>query len=261
MHHNFTLNLILAAAHQVIRCRIFSHERINAWKEIRIRWLSLLLYNLWLQKHIDLFRSLGLLLLLWSWLNDRIVYYNALIFDLRSDWEEPLDLGWIWVVLLTFFKVSDDLHDLFLAPQTLLSRLVGLSSFTRSLLRGFRAHTVTSFCWAVVEPDDALRKDYFIYHWHWLLLLNQDEVFIEIYDLLTAWLLWGLILDYRLSSSLSLYHSRWVRLSYGLVVAWCSKHQLVLLVGGGTWTSRSYYCCWFLRWSPWRIMTVRLSLL
>ena len=65
---------------------------------------------------------------------------------------------------MILLKVTNNLHDFLLPPETLLSRFMKLSSLPGSLFSLLGACAVSSICRGVIEPDDALRKHDLVDH-------------------------------------------------------------------------------------------------
>lgn len=100
------------------------------------------------------------------------------MFDYES---EALNLGPQRIRVAVFLKVSNDLHDLLLPSQTLLSGLMRLPSLSSRLFSGFGASIAGApICRRVVKPYDPFGQHDFVHSWLMLLLLlDEDQFFIQ----------------------------------------------------------------------------------
>lgn len=92
------------------------------------------------------------------------------------------------VIASVLLKVSDDLHDLLLSSETLLSGLMRLASFPCGLFGRLGSCAVTSVCRGIIKSDNSLRQHYFVGHvvnlsvrvrLMVLLLLDKDELLVQ----------------------------------------------------------------------------------
>jgi len=129
---------------------------------------------------------------------------------------------------MILLKVPNNLHDLLLPPETLLSWFMKLSSLSGSLFSRLGACAVSSICRGVIEPDNALRKHDLVDHVRdmrpvliplirCLLLLDKDQPLVQS----DADVIWPL---YRIVPTLCLCLWRWITESLSCIrVAYSSK--------------------------------------